>query len=261
VSDLPDAVLRYGGHRDAVIDVHLPIGHGRTPHSEDPDSPLEGSGGPTQRVVVLLHGGFWKTDYDRRHLRPMAAALAAVGFLVATPEYRRVGPGGTGDWPATANDVLEAFRALPGLLDGLGVRPGPTVVAGHSAGGQLALWLATAAPEVTAVVALAPVCDLREAIRRRLGSDAVRAFLGPVDPNQADPMVLLDDRPRATVTLVHGVDDLDVPVELSRALVSRHPWVTLFDVPGGHFEPVEAGSAAWTTVLAALESAVDGPSR
>jgi pimeloyl-ACP methyl ester carboxylesterase len=102
------------------------------------------------------------------------------------------------------------------------------------------------------VVALAPVCDLREAIRLGLGSDAARAFLGEIDPDTADPMVLLGARPRAEIRVVHGVDDDVVPVDLARRLVARHPWVVLEEVPGGHFEPIEPGSVAWPTVLDAL---------
>jgi hypothetical protein len=189
-TDLPDAVLRYDDHDDAILDVHLPAA-------------------PTGVTVLLLHGGFWKTAYDRTHTRPMAVALAAEGFVVVTPEYRRVGPGGAGGWPRTGADVER-------------------------------------------VVALAPVCDLREAIRLQLGSDAARAFLGAIDPDAADPMVLLDRRPGADLSIVHGVDDDVVPVSLSRGLVRRHPWVRLEEVPGGHDEVIEPGTAAWPAVVRAL---------
>ena len=171
---LPDAVLRYADHEDAVVDLHLPDG-------------------PTDRVVVLIHGGFWKAEYDRRHTRPMARALADRGLVVATPEYRRVGNGG--GWPVTADDVLLAVQQLPELLGRVGIEPAPLVVTGHSAGGHLALWLATTDLPVQRVVALAPVCDLGEAIRLGLGDDATTAFLGGADPTVADPMVLLADRP------------------------------------------------------------------
>ena len=30
---------------------------------------------PGRALVVLLHGGFWRPEFDRRHLRPMAVAL------------------------------------------------------------------------------------------------------------------------------------------------------------------------------------------
>ena len=231
---LPDAVLRYDAHPDAVLDVHLPAA-------------------PTGAGVLLLHGGFWKTAYDRKHTREMAAALAAEGFVVATPEYRRVGPGGAGGWPRTGADVHRAATMLPDLLAGLGVRVDSWRVSGHSAGGHLALWLATTGVPADRVVALAPVCDLREAIRRGLGSDAARAFLGEIDPDEADPMMLLDDRPATEIRVVHGIDDDVVPVDLSRGLVQRHPWIALEEVPGGHFEPIEPGSVAWPAVLRALD--------
>jgi acetyl esterase/lipase len=232
-TDLPDAVLRYDDHEDAVVDVHLPAR-------------------PNGTTVLLLHGGFWKTAYDRVHTREMAVALADEGFLVATPEYRRVGPGGAGGWPVTGADVLRAARRLPDLLEGIGQHVGVLRVIGHSAGGHLALWLATQDVPADRVVGLAPVCDLREAIRLRLGSDAARAFLGEVDPDAVDPMVLLDTRPAADIRIVHGVDDDTVPVSLARGLVARHPWVRLEEVPGGHFEVIEPGSVVWPTVLSAL---------
>lgn len=231
--DLPDAVLRYDDHEDALLDVHVPAT----------------ANGVT---ILLLHGGFWKTAYDRTHTRAMAVALAGAGFLVATPEYRRVGPGGAGGWPETGADVLRAARRLPDLLAAVGEEVGTLRVLGHSAGGHLALWLATQDLPADRVVALAPVCDLREAIRLGLGSDAARAFLGEIDPDAADPMVLLDRRPAVDIRIVHGLADDVVPVDLSRRLVARHPWVRLEEVPGGHFEVIEPGSVAWPTVLDAL---------
>lgn len=238
---LPDAVLRYGGHQEAVIDVHLPGG-------SRPE-------GPATALLVLVHGGFWKAEYDRRHTRPMARALADMGWVVATPEYRRVGNGG--GWPVTAQDVHLAVRRLPALLGSIGVASAPLVVTGHSAGGQLALWLATTEPVVRRVVALAPVCDLGEAIRMGLGQHATQDFIGDHDPRAADPMTLLARRPAAEVAIVHGERDDDVPVSLSRGLVAAHPWVRLHEVPGGHFDPIEPGSVAWPTVLEAL----GGPTR
>src|SRR5688500_4518373 len=100
-TELPDAVLRYDDHDDALLDVHLPAT-------------------PNGHTALLLHGGFWKTAYDRTHTRAMALALADAGFLVATPEYRRVGPGGAGGWPATGADVQRAAARLPELLAGIG---------------------------------------------------------------------------------------------------------------------------------------------
>jgi acetyl esterase/lipase len=227
---LPDATVRYADHEDAVVDLHVPAV-------------------PSGRTLVLLHGGFWKQEWDRRHTREQARALADEGWLVATPEYRRVGGGG--GWPTTGEDVLAAVRRLPELLDGLGEEIGELSALGHSAGGHLALWLSTRHP-LRRAVALAPVCDLREAIRLRLGDDAAMALLDTHAPEEADPMVLLDERPSAEVVLVHGVDDDVVPVSLSRNLAARHPWVDLREVPGDHFDPIQPGSRVWPDVVRAL---------
>ncbi|MFL6061615.1 MAG: alpha/beta hydrolase family protein [Marmoricola sp.] len=230
---LPDAVLRYAEHEDGVLDVHLPAA-------------------PNGTTVLLVHGGFWKTAYDRKHTRPMARALSDAGFVVLTPEYRRVGPGGSGGWPSTGADVRLALDRAPELLGTLGVSTGPLRAIGHSAGGHLVLWLASTDAPLQRVVALAPVCDLREAIRRGLGSDAARAFLGEIDPDEADPMVLLTEHGATDVVVVHGVEDDVVPVDLARNLAARHPWIDLREVPGGHFEVIEPDSSVWPAVLAAL---------
>lgn len=247
--DTPDAVVRYADHFDGVMDLHLPPG---APEST------------STRLVFLLHGGFWKVAYDRRHTRRLARALADRGSLVATPEYRRVGAGSErhpedrGGWPITGHDVLQAATRLPGLIAGLGLAVPPAcTVAGHSAGGQLALWLlgqpnAVEGLGVDRTVGLAPVCDLREAIRLELGGDATRAFLKDEDPDDADPMVLLDPAPDAEVVLVHATGDQDVPVALSRGFVAEHPWAHVREVPGDHFAPIEPSGPAWEVVRPAL---------
>ena len=38
---------------------------------------------PRGLTVALVHGGFWREQYDRHHLPPLAAALAADGFHVS----------------------------------------------------------------------------------------------------------------------------------------------------------------------------------
>lgn len=236
-SELPDAVLRYADHDEAVVDVHLPSSYPRDA------APL----------VVLVHGGFWKAEWDRTHTRPLARALAEDGFVVATPEYRRVGNGG--GWPTTCEDVRRALTALPDLLAAVDVTPGRTTLVGHSAGGHLVLWLAGEGV-VDRVVALAPVADLRATAAQDLGSGAARAFMGggpdEVDYDPADPMVLLDRRPVADLVVVHGNRDENVPIGISRGLVARHPWIRLVELDCGHFELIDPQDAAYRTVRAAV---------
>ena len=89
-----------------MADVRLP--------SAKPDAQGRYAGG-VRPVVVFLHGGFWRVAYDRAHAAPLADALAASGYIVCTPEYRKVGQSG-GGWPGTFDDVAAAVRLLPGLI-------------------------------------------------------------------------------------------------------------------------------------------------
>jgi len=234
---LPDAVVRYGDHELAVIDLHLP-------------SP---GAAPNGTLVVLVHGGFWKERYDRTHTREQARALAEAGFLVATPEYRRVGGGG--GWPTTAYDVQAAVTALPDLLTGLGLTWSRAVMTGHSAGGHLALWLLSRPLPIAfeVVVGLAPVCDLVLADQLHLGTDAVARLLDGAPIAEADPRTLLAEAPRARVVLVHGSEDDAVPVGLSLGFVDAHPWADLVELPRtGHFEFLDPTTTAWSAVVEQL---------
>jgi acetyl esterase/lipase len=244
-AEAPDVVVRYADHADGLIDVHLPPRLANTP------APL----------VVFLHGGFWRAEWDRTHTRPLAGALAAAGFVVATPEFRRVGGEGelAGGWPSTFDDVAAAMTALPGALEALGIATTGTTVAGHSAGGHLALWLAAEGLQADRVVGLAPVADLRLAAEERLGDGAVLELLGG-DPDAApdgyaavDPAVRLATEPGCAVVVVHGTEDVQVPVRSSRGLAARHPYIDYRELDGAeHFALIDPLSSAWPTVLAAV---------
>jgi acetyl esterase/lipase len=126
----PDLVISYGEDPECVADVRLPS-HGTQPGK----APL----------VLFLHGGFWRVAYDRSHTGPLATALAEAGYAVCVPEFRRTGEPG-GGWPETFDHVAAAVDTLPDLVrrqageDVAGT--GPVLLAGHSAGGHLALWAA-----------------------------------------------------------------------------------------------------------------------
>jgi acetyl esterase/lipase len=250
-ADGPDAVVRYGDRADHLVDIHLPPGD----HTTAP-------------VLVLLHGGFWREAWDRRHTRPMAVELRDRGWVVATPEFRRTG--GAGGWPATFDDIATVRARLPTLLaDATGRSPSdvePITLLGHSAGGHLAMWWALTASDpatVRRVVALAPVADLARAYADALDGDAVAALLGggpDAHPDRyaaADPAGILRDRVRdrdgvaddPPITVLHGTHDDRVPVAHSRGLAG----VTLVELPTvGHFELIDPLSTVWPKVVAAL---------
>lgn len=268
----PDQVLRYGPRHEQFADLRLPVWSDETESS--PGSAAEWR--PEWPVVIFLHGGFWRAAYDRTHAGPLAEALAAAGFAVCTPEYRRTGQRG-GGWPGTFDDVAAAVDALPDLVAAAaGGRAdlGRVVLAGHSAGGHLALWAAgrgmlpeggrwavAGAAGVAGVVSLAGVCDLAACFRLGLSGDAAGALMGggpdryPDRYRAADPMGLVPTGMRAR--LVHGAADDLVPAELSVGYAERGLGagddVSCELLAGvGHFEVIDPLSGAWAAVVAAF---------
>ncbi|MDF2968224.1 MAG: alpha/beta hydrolase [Nocardioidaceae bacterium] len=243
----PDAVLRWADPathgRDGLADVYLPEITGRAHQAP---------------VVVALHGGFWRQEYDRTHLRPLAVALRALGRVVVLPEYRR---GRRGGWPDIVDDVRALRTRLPGLLEAVapGVAADPPTVLGHSAGGHLALWWALDADGAATpgrVLALAPVADLARAHADRLGAGAVAALLGGGPDAVPDAYAVADvaarlragERPGCPVVVLQGSDDAEVPAAGVRLAGVR------LEVLAGieHYGLIDPYSPAWPDVVAGL---------
>ena len=243
------AVHRFGSDRSQVADLHLPGGVG--PHP----------------VVVLLHGGHWKTGHGKLTCRPLASDLARRGFAAWNLEYRRLGSGrgGGGGWPETFEDVAAGIDALASLDAALDLSRVSFV--GHSAGGQLALWAAArprllpgavgAAPRVVpvGVVGLAPVTDLRRSgcFAEQLvgaGRDEAPDRWAAVDPVQAGA-------PGVPVLVVHPTGDATIPVERSRTY-AQTTGARLVETAGGHRDPIDPSSEAWATAVAWLERGSTG---
>lgn len=233
----PDSVFRYGPDEEQVADVRL---------APDP--------APDRPVLVVVHGGFWRPQFDRVHLRPMTEGLAAAGWTTVTPEYRRI----PGRPDLAVDDVHGAVRAVAGQPEVAGRR---IVLVGHSAGGHLALQAAATSgpPHVpVGVLALAPVADLRLAQDLRLDGDAVPAFLGDDAAARPDLDPVRSPTPRGVVRILHGTADGTVPVEVSESYVAQHPGTGLTRIQCGHFALIDPRSRAWPTVLEALERTAAG---
>ncbi|HWT24585.1 MAG TPA: alpha/beta hydrolase, partial [Solirubrobacteraceae bacterium] len=101
---------------------------------------VPGGGGP-RPVAVVFHGGFWRAQYGRRLTRAICEDLAGRGWAAWNVEYRRLGRLSGGGWPRTLEDAAAAVDHLADIprveldLDRV-------VAIGHSAGGQLAAWVA-----------------------------------------------------------------------------------------------------------------------
>lgn len=245
--------VAYGAGAQQFGELRLPAGRG--PHP----------------VAVVIHGGCWYSEYDLTHLAGFAEALNALGFATWAVEYRRVGDAG-GGFPGTFEDVAAGADFLRTLAREHPLDLTRVVAVGHSAGGQLALWLAArgdarAAAQAPAplrlrgVVSLAGITDMKK-FGPRCGGAAAKLLGGSFEEvpdryRQTSPVELLPAR--VPVRLVHGAADAVVPVEMGREYESAARRgggdVRLAVVEGaGHFELIAPRSSAWAAVEAALLS-------
>lgn len=186
-------------------------------------------------VVVLVHGGYWSTEFALTIETAIARDLAERGAVVWNVEYRRVGEDG-GGWPRTGNDVIAAISALDGpvryaLPEDIAARAdwSNVSVVGHSAGGQLAVWAVgrlgakTKRTTIATVIAQAAALDLQAG--GRAARPSLRALMGasiteaPQLYAEASPV----DQPPfpAHVVAIHGDLDQSLPAEISRDYVRR----------------------------------------
>ena len=90
-------------------------------------------------AVLLIHGGGWRTG-DRSLMYPMAAQLAAKGFVTVTAEYRL---SLEAPFPAAVHDLKTAIKWIRANAKKYKVDTAKIAVLGCSAGGQLAALIGT----------------------------------------------------------------------------------------------------------------------
>jgi pimeloyl-ACP methyl ester carboxylesterase len=210
-----DERLVYGPEPKQFGDLRLPAGEG--PHP----------------LAVVIHGGYWKAQYNLIHTGHMCEGLRAEGVATWNVEYRALGDVG-GIWPNIVGDVLLAVGFVEQLPDRNEL--GPVVLVGHSAGGQLALLAAKRRP--FPVLALGAICD-PDAVGRDLPPDGSPIGQLPLGVPQI---------------LIHGTADDSVPFELSeRYVAAAGGEAKLIRLEGaGHFEPIDPLSREWPHTLAAI---------
>ncbi|MBI5280119.1 MAG: prolyl oligopeptidase family serine peptidase [Candidatus Solibacter usitatus] len=242
-----------------VMDADQRVQYGADPNQFG-ELRLPRSQGPFPAVMVI-HGGFWRAATDLRHMGHLCVALTVDGIATFNVEYRRLGNAG-GGWPGTLDDIRAAAAFLGARAARYNIDPKRIVAAGHSAGGQLALWLAAEkALPLRGVVSLAGIADLRRAHELNLGGGAVAELLGGGPDKAASRFKLASPLERLPlkipVRLVHGINDSVVPLEIAKrfeaAARAARDDARLTPLPGtGHFELIDPLAAQFRMVNAAI---------
>ncbi len=235
-------------------------------------------------LAIIVHGGCWLSRYANvRNTAALSEALAAAGVATWNLEYRRYDHPG-GGWPGTFRDIAEGADYVRVLSRQFPLDTTRVVAAGHSAGGQLVLWLATrraldpASPlaggsplSLLGIVSIGGIADLREFFARErntCGNPAVESLLGGVPDSvphrvrDASPIERLPLR----VPTVHlaGERDFIAPLAVreayARAARRLGDSVTVVTIPGdGHFEAITPAKAAGRAVIEAVQQMLRMP--
>jgi acetyl esterase/lipase len=197
--------------------------------------------------VVVVHGGSWRHG-DRAELTALNRYLAARGYVVASVSYR-FAP--RWPFPAARDDVRDAVVFLKSHADEYGLDAQRLVLAGRSAGGQLALLVAytTPDPAIRGAVSFYAPADMRYGYEHPsnpwvLDSTGVlEAYLGgnpsqvPAVYDAASPIGFVSADTVPTLLVHGGRDELVFPAHSERLAARlaraqrpyyflRLPWAT-----------------------------------
>lgn len=235
------------------------FGHLYLPDTIDTSAPMP--------VVMIIHGGFWHGRYHLNLGTPLALALSRNGVAAWNIEYRRIGAGGR--WPEMSADVVAALEAVATVVGEQAATAGIILdldrvrVVGHSAGGQLAVWLAgeSTAVRPRLVVSQAGALDLASAGERGRRIDYIEDLFGvsyedaPELYRSASPLHRVPVG--IPVAVVHGTEDVQVRVNVATryadaARAVGDP-VSLHVVEGeDHYAFLDKASRSWALSLELL---------
>lgn len=194
-------------------------------------------------VLVFFHGGYWRA-LDKSYFGVLAQAFVARGWNVALPNYTLAPQAGIDRIVAQARAAVEwvADTLLP---DGM-----PLVVAGHSAGGHLAVMSALrdpeqegpAAPRVDGLIPVSGVFDL-EPIRHTSINELVRLDAAAARRNSPVSSV-----PRSQIPLLLIVGGSETEEFLGQTRRFAGAW----SAAGNRTETLFPGGLNHFTVLRAL---------
>ena len=235
-------------------------------------------------VVVLIHGGCWLSDYPGVELVAfLADALRRNGVAVWSMTYRRVALETNvqgGGYPSTFLDVGQGLDHLRALAAPYHLDLARVVMAGHSAGGHLALWAAARSriasdsplktPDplpVKAVVGIAALPDLAYAASATTHACGIGTVEKLVNSASRGKEAYADTSPMALLplgvkqTLISGIYDGIVPPahgwRYQARAQGKGETIELRNVDqAGHFELIAPWTAPGQAVIATILQAL-----
>lgn len=208
------------------------------------------------KALIFIHGGCWLNAYGYEHAKGMYHALAELGMGVYVTEYRRVGDEG-GGWPGSLDDVTQAISTALKRIENEG-RYTNIYIAGHSAGGHLALLaaqrlssssLSLSRANIKRIIGLAAITDIQSyAMGHNSCQSATAKFMNGTPEDV--PTAYQRATPRPThgslpITLLQGDADSIVPAR--HAVLSGTNQKIIKN--GGHFDWLHPESTSFDALL------------
>lgn len=208
------------------------------------------------KALIFIHGGCWLNAYGYEHAKGMYHALAELGMGVYVTEYRRVGDEG-GGWPGSLDDVTQAISTALKRIENEG-RYTNIYIAGHSAGGHLALLAAQrlsssslnlSRADIKRIIGLAAITDIQSYAKGHNSCQSATAKFMNGTPEDV-PTAYQRATPRPThgslpITLLQGDADSIVPAR--HAVLSGTNQKIIKN--GGHFDWLHPESTSFDALL------------
>ncbi len=245
-----DQLDRLAGSSAAVLAAR-DVAYGKAARQKlDMYRPAAAPEGKALPLLIFFYGGSWNSG-DKADYAFAAKAYAEEGFVVALPDYR-LNP--AVKFPAFVEDAAAAVAKARALAPDYGADPDRILLAGHSAGGHIALmlaldpqWLRTAGVSsgaIKGVAALSAPTDFYP-----FTNAAAKAALDGPQPELTQPLHFARaDAP--PLWLGTGSDDVTVKPRNSHVLAAAQQKLgaraVAKDYPGlDHVDPLMALARPW----------------
>jgi acetyl esterase/lipase len=242
----PDQKISYGKGTQQYAELRLPKGGGPFP------------------VIAILHGGCWTGFAGAEYDAPVATALAEKGYATWNVEYRRAHETG-GGWPSTFEDAERGVAALREAASKYPLDLKRVAILGHSAGGQLALYVGSHLK--WPVVSLAGIADMRAFAKVwNPCTDGELLVMGGTPEDHPDRYAKVDPAELLPLgipqVLVWGGRDPIVPESLFTGYERQADHMHVLRVPGaGHHDFGMPSGPAWEATLSAISQVISPSSR